>query len=224
MATLLKNTYPKDVVLFVIDDSHHMDLRSWEYLGYICKFPNVFVLCSLRRSNAGTPKLADVVSKQIYHNKEHIKILRIHGLEPDFLVPLACQIMECKAVQADLERLMINKSQGVPAWISQVLNELLRVGTLRMQDGNGKGSMTHAKKEHLLKITRTPKKYFRRWAQEEDSELLGNAPNLASAAAATSVVNPLTRVLVVKSDTDIRQVKGKSSSFGRNQNRMFYSS
>ncbi|ODN03431.1 Adenylate cyclase type 10 [Orchesella cincta] len=214
LASLLRVTYPEDLILFVVDDAHLMDPRSWEYLVYVSKSPNVFGLFSLRRSNAGSPKLQDSVTKQIYHNK-NIKIIRIGGLPPNLLLPLACQIMHVKAIPQDLEKLITNKSNGVGAWIDQVLKELIRTQIIRFEkDGYNKMPMAVVDKKYLEKMTKVPKKSFRRWAQEDNDDNIryANAGNdafsvgAADANAKEEIINPLERVLVIKSDTNIHSV------------------
>lgn len=211
LSSLLKSTYPDSLILFVVDDAHLMDIRSWEYLVYISKSPNLFALCSLRRSNAGSPKLSDSVTKQIYHNKS-IKIIRLTGLDSKLLLPLACQIMQVKAIPADLEKLITSKSNGVPAWVTQVLNELLRTGVIRLQEDSGryKQAMVNADKKHLEKLKKNIKRNLRRWAQEDDDG--GGTPSTtnqairAASIAREEIVDPFERVLVIKSDTNIQNV------------------
>lgn len=122
--------------------------------------------------------------------------------------------MQVKAIPADLEKMIISKSNGVPAWIDQVLNELMRIGTLRMQEDSllakGKGSMVHAEKKFLKKLKKTLKKRLRRWAQEEGEgdDVVDIPDSTVAGSTAEADINPMNRVLVIKSDTDINKVKG----------------
>ncbi len=122
--------------------------------------------------------------------------------------------MQVKAIPADLEKMIITKSNGVPAWIDQVLNELMRIGTLRMQEdsllGKGKQSMVHAEKKFLKKLKKTLKKRLRRWAQEEGEgdDILDIPHSTVAGSTAEADINPFDRILVIKSDTDINKVKG----------------
>lgn len=122
--------------------------------------------------------------------------------------------MQVKAIPADLEKMIIAKSNGVPAWIDQVLNELMRTGTLRMQEdsliGKGKQVMVSADKKFLKKLKKMSKKRLRRWAQEEGEgdDILEIPHDTFAGSTAEADINPLDRVLVIKSDTDINKVKG----------------
>ncbi len=103
LTVLLRHFYPEQLVLFVVDDAHLMDPTCWDYLLYLSRSPAVLTLFGLRRNMAGSPKLADAITRIIYNNR-NCKSIPIKGLESTLALPLACQMIEVAAIPVELER------------------------------------------------------------------------------------------------------------------------
>lgn len=192
---------------------------SWDYILGLSKTPHVFCLLTLRRNAAGSAKIPDSVSNQIYHNK-NVKVVRLNGLEPVHCKTLACQMMEVSAIPADLEKILMAKSQGVPAWCDQVLHELLRTGVLHISTSAKKTVMVYADKQTLEKIDNTKQRRTQKaWASEDDyysanvskANITGPSPRGSFAVLPitqpTEEVDPSKRLLVVKSGTNIGHIQ-----------------
>jgi len=95
-----------------------MDPQSWDYLFYLAHSPHVVVTVAILRTASGAPKLDPSVMNIIYRQK-NVKILKLGKMDLGYAVPLACQMMEVFAIPQELEKILLQKSNGNPAWIDQ---------------------------------------------------------------------------------------------------------
>ena len=100
---ILKHYYPDDLILFCVEDAHYMQQTSWEYLQHISRMPNLVTLMTLRRNNDGLPKIPDIAYKICYHSP-HTKAIQLHGIEPPYILPLACQLLEVRGIPMEVEK------------------------------------------------------------------------------------------------------------------------
>lgn len=219
LASILRTVYPDTLLLFVVDDAHLMDAFSWEYLIHVTKGINAVGLCSIRKNSAGSPKLPQQVSSAIYGVK-NIRVVKLFGLDTKYCLPLACQILQVQCIPVGLEKLLVARSQGVPAWIDQVLTEFLRQGILRIEPYSDaafkKGNMQKVDRQYIIRQAHpgsSDKRTTRRteWiASDKDSDEMGSyeVTTLDSSAIrkARDKVNPEERMLAVKSGTNIATV------------------
>jgi len=197
----------------------------------LARTPYVFTICSLRRNNAGSPRLPDVVTRIVYHNK-NVKTVRLSGVDTQYCLPLACQLMDVNAIPQDVLKILVNKSQGVPAWCDQVLHELVRTGVLRVNDffPTWKRQYMSIVERRFIEKNRTINKRSGKgggggWMQDIDAhhphpnKLAPHDDSLLTRGSSTSMmqdlqgtgvgfddVDPAKRMLVVKSDTNIAHI------------------
>lgn len=156
VAALFRRIFTEKLLLLVVDDAHLMDPKSWDYLFYLSRSPHVVVVLSILRTPSGAPKLDSSIFNIIYRQK-NVKTLRLTAMDIGYSVPLACQMMEVIAIPQELERILVQKSKGNPAWIDQVLKEMLRTGLLKIMTLNVREAG-----KRKLKLTTVNEKYIRR--------------------------------------------------------------
>jgi hypothetical protein len=159
----------------------------------------------------------------VYHNK-NVKTIRLSGLDTKHCLSLACQIMDVTAIPQDVENILIAKSQGVPAWCDQVLHELVRTGILRISPvsgGSKKQTMAYPQDRKCLERQLVKNKigkagWFTKNQSESEVNITKDKESSASMSRRPSFdsfgivesqdVDPLKRILIVKSDTNIAHI------------------
>lgn len=188
---------------------------SWDYILGLCKSLHVFCLLTIRRNAAGSLKISDSVSNQIYHSK-NARVVRLNGLDPSHCKTLACQMMEVSGIPVDLEKVLMAKSQGVPAWCDQVLHELVRTNFLQISSTAKKAPMVYADRALLKKFESTKTRRTQKvWASDDEYySAKPSTPEVGAKAftgqqymAKVEEIDPSKRLLVVKSGTNIGHIQ-----------------
>lgn len=103
LGQLLRYTNKDNFVLFAVQNAHFLHENTWQYLFSLSGLPFVFILMTLLRNPDGLPKISDTAMRICYH-AVGVTTLKLEGIEEDYVVPLACQFLEVKAIPNGVEK------------------------------------------------------------------------------------------------------------------------
>ncbi len=83
------------LVVVVVDDAHHMDAESWALLEELSADPRAVVVLTLKPVTADTALTPAV--KAVLTNLT-TRIVPLRGLQPEFIPPLACQLLKVQEI------------------------------------------------------------------------------------------------------------------------------
>lgn len=128
MFSLLVKSIIETHVIF-LDDLQNLDSASWEFISIMFKSQRIFTVLSVTRGKFGSVQnwLYDV-----FINSNVRKIV-LEALSNNWIAPLACQILDVKAVPKDLYNALLSKCSGVPGLIENFIVHLFSNGALEIK-------------------------------------------------------------------------------------------
>lgn len=118
-----------EVTTIFLDDLQNLDTSSWEYISIMISAPKIFTILSITRG-----KFSSVHSwlYSVFINNNIRKIV-LGSLSPDWIPPLACQILDVDAVPTDLCNALKLKCNGMPGLVESFLVHLFSSGALEIK-------------------------------------------------------------------------------------------
>jgi len=110
-------------LVFAVDDAQFMDQESWDFVGCLVKERHALVVMTVRTSATTCNQLGKSV--QDFLELPIVKKIRLVGLQPEHMAPLACQLLDIGSIPSELETLLQQECFGLPAWCEQLLNDMM---------------------------------------------------------------------------------------------------
>ncbi|XP_073959541.1 adenylate cyclase type 10-like [Choristoneura fumiferana] len=112
-----------------LDDLHNLDPVSWPYIAIMMNSNKIFTVMTVRRG-----KFSSVHSwlYSVFINSNIRKIV-LGSLAPRWIPPLACQILDVKAVPNDLCEALREKCKGLPGLVELFIVHLFSSGALEIK-------------------------------------------------------------------------------------------
>ena len=109
----LKICTKQGFVTFVIDDAHYMDTDSWTYIQDLGKDARALVVLTYKPKRAGAifPNVAEEALGQPTTRK-----VTLHGLQPEYIAPLACQLLKVHEIPMRLNKYVTSGSGCFDFW------------------------------------------------------------------------------------------------------------
>ncbi|KAL3874935.1 hypothetical protein ACJMK2_037887, partial [Sinanodonta woodiana] len=117
------------VTVIVIDDAHNIDLSSWTFLNHLISIDKIFLLMSIRPRVVDKPPCPEAL--KIIDNAK-VTIHELGNLHLRFMAPLACQLLDVVCIPKDLEKILHERSLGVPSWCMELLRDMLNKSVLQV--------------------------------------------------------------------------------------------
>ncbi len=118
---LLKSLAQQKPLQVVIEDLHWADNPSIELINYIARniqdIPILFTLVYRPLKN-----------KEEFMEKEWSRIINLNELDKDASLQLVRNLLNIKEIPEDLQKIIINKSQGNPFYIEELIKSLIEQG------------------------------------------------------------------------------------------------
>ncbi|XP_039261780.2 adenylate cyclase type 10-like [Styela clava] len=114
-------------VMFALDDAQNIDKESWKFITTLSKDSRALCVLGLRPFSPDKPP-CDHAKQILCHPKT--MFLKLGGLPNDYMGALVCQILKVQRIPQELERLIIERSHGVPRWCEQLLQEMQKAGLI----------------------------------------------------------------------------------------------
>ncbi|XP_078260626.1 adenylate cyclase type 10-like [Rhinoraja longicauda] len=110
-----------DTVLLVIDQVQYIDTPSWELILQMRATLPLFMVMALRPFTAEKPPCQAAIMVMRSQRTSYVKL---SGLDPSIIRPLACQILGVISIPRELEMLLMERSYGVPYYCEEILRSL----------------------------------------------------------------------------------------------------
>ncbi|KAK3093152.1 hypothetical protein FSP39_011947 [Pinctada imbricata] len=121
MCVVKKCIEKHSAVILAIDDAQNMDSDSWMFLHKCLTVPRMLVVLSSRPAIIENPP-CDAAHDFIEDNS--VRVHDLGSLDVRHTAALACQLMDVVRIPKQLERMLKERSQGVPYWCEQLLVEM----------------------------------------------------------------------------------------------------
>uniref|UniRef100_A0A452IIZ4 Guanylate cyclase domain-containing protein n=1 Tax=Gopherus agassizii TaxID=38772 RepID=A0A452IIZ4_9SAUR len=119
---LVKILQKKDILIFVIDEAHFIDLASWEFLDNLLSRIPVFMVMSLsppsRQARLPCVSAANII------NSAKTTYVQLRELKPSVILQKACQDLGVVSIPRELETFLIQRSHGIPFYCEELLRNL----------------------------------------------------------------------------------------------------
>ncbi|MEE6488995.1 hypothetical protein FKM82_015458, partial [Ascaphus truei] len=118
---LLQQAAEKDVLVCIIDQAHYIDTASWNFLSEITASVPIFMamaLCPLRPG-----KLLSYPAAHILRSP-HTVFSQLEELHRSVIPEIACNSLGVISIGTDLEKLLVERSYGVPYYLDELLKSL----------------------------------------------------------------------------------------------------
>lgn len=107
-------------IVFAIDDAHFMDNESWQYIHIMGKAKQSLVIATYSASFIITQ------SSHIVLNSINTLKVTLKGIKSTYIVGLCCQLLGVSMIPIQLERVVSERSSGIPTWCEQLLQEMIK--------------------------------------------------------------------------------------------------
>ncbi|XP_052249078.1 adenylate cyclase type 10-like [Dreissena polymorpha] len=138
--------------VIVIDDAHNVDTSSWQFLCEMVNLSHCLIILSIR------PTLLDVPTCRAakdFMEDPQVKVVDLGSLEPKYMAPLACQMLDVISIPRDLDKLLRERVHGVPLWCMEFLRDLVKNEQLLVVNDDGQSDLvsqsTVAPNQDLIK-------------------------------------------------------------------------
>ncbi|KAL5008851.1 hypothetical protein ScPMuIL_014432 [Solemya velum] len=111
-----------NVVVVAIDDAHNMDTESWTFMYGLSKLSHILLVMTLRPFAVETPSC---VAASDFMDCSSVSINDLSFLDLKYISALACQLLEVVCIPKELDRLLRDRSYGIPAWCEQLLTDMV---------------------------------------------------------------------------------------------------
>nr|ACA52542.1 soluble adenylyl cyclase [Squalus acanthias] len=118
---IIKQNVANDTVLLVIDQVQYIDTPSWELILQMRATLPLFMVMALRPFTAEKPPCQAAV---MVMRSQRTLYVKLSGLDPSIIRPLACQILGVISIPRELEMLLTERSYGVPYYCEEILRSL----------------------------------------------------------------------------------------------------
>ncbi|KAM9129108.1 adenylate cyclase type 10 [Pangshura tecta] len=112
----------KDILIFVIDEAHFIDLASWKFLDNLLSRIPVFMVMSLsppsRQARLPCVSAANII------NSAKTTYVQLRELKPSVILQKACQDLGVVSIPRELETFLIQRSHGIPFYCEELLRNL----------------------------------------------------------------------------------------------------
>ena len=178
--------------LFGVDDAHLVDEQSWPFLLDLASDPNTLLVVSLRLGKLKGPHMAAAKALQT-----STKSLDLEGLSQSETVELACQLLDTDTIPADLEKILVEKTHGIPLWCEELVSSMVENGLLQVTVDKEQEDQKEA------------------MSAEEEDEMEDSVPELRSVERPCSAVSRVSTLQLLKknftlSTDNIRQGRRRS--------------
>ncbi|KAK3591572.1 hypothetical protein CHS0354_041619 [Potamilus streckersoni] len=129
----LSLTHSRATVI-VIDDAHNTDQSSWTFMNQLISINKIFLLMSVRPSMVDRPPCPEAF--KIIDNT-NVNIHEMGNLHLKYIAPLACQLLDVVCIPKDLEKILHERSLGVPTWCLELLRDMLNKSVLQVIEDDG---------------------------------------------------------------------------------------
>ncbi|XP_069791459.1 adenylate cyclase type 10-like isoform X2 [Narcine bancroftii] len=119
--SVIKQNVTNDTVLLVIDQVQYIDTPSWELILQMRANLPLFMVMALRPFTVEKPPCQAAVMVMRSQRTSYVKL---SGLDPSTIRPLACQILGVISIPRELEILLTERSYGVPYYCEEILRSL----------------------------------------------------------------------------------------------------
>ena len=106
-----------------------MDEQSWPFLLDLASDPNTLLVVSLKSGKL--EKLHPTAAEAL---QTRAKVLDLVGLSQSEIVELACQLLDTDSIPADLERILVEKTHGIPLWCEELVSSMVESGLLQVTE------------------------------------------------------------------------------------------
>ncbi|XP_072903507.1 adenylate cyclase type 10-like [Hemitrygon akajei] len=118
---VIKQNVTNDTVLLVIDQVQYIDTPSWELILQMRASLPLFMVMALRPFTVEKPPCQAAIMVMRSQKTSYVKL---SGLDPTIIRPLACQILGVVSIPRELEILLMERSYGVPYYCEEILRSL----------------------------------------------------------------------------------------------------
>ncbi|XP_038645596.1 adenylate cyclase type 10-like [Scyliorhinus canicula] len=118
---IIKQTIATDTGLLVIDQVQYIDTPSWELILQMRASLPLFVVMALRPFTLEKPPCQAAI---MVMRSQRTLYVKLSGLDPSIIRPLACQILGVISIPRELETLLTERSYGVPYYCEEILRSL----------------------------------------------------------------------------------------------------
>lgn len=118
--------------IIFLDDIQNLDIHSWEFISIMFNAKRFFSVMSVTRSKFSS------VHKWLYSVliNNSIRKIVLGPLSPDWIPPLACQILDVDAVPNDLCNALRIKCKGMPGLVESFIVHLFSTGAIEIKKVN----------------------------------------------------------------------------------------
>ncbi|KAK9746114.1 Adenylate and Guanylate cyclase catalytic domain [Popillia japonica] len=114
--------------VMALENANNIDEESWPLFKEILDVDMCFILMTINTSFIN--KLSEDAKKVIHHH--NARNIQLSPIDKWYHAGLACQILEVRAIPADLEKVIQIRSNGNPGWIESFLISLVQGGGLNI--------------------------------------------------------------------------------------------
>lgn len=125
---LRKMTKQVGTIVFAIDDAHLMDVESWKFMPAFGHYKETFLVLTLRTPWSNRNPTAD----SLLSISATLQI-PMTTMNPQYLAALACQLLKVTMIPRKLDKMLRQKSMGVPSWVELLLREYMYEGIIRVE-------------------------------------------------------------------------------------------
>ncbi|XP_078083827.1 adenylate cyclase type 10-like [Mustelus asterias] len=118
---IVKQTIASDIGLLVIDQIQYIDTPSWELILQMRATLPLFMVMALRPFTLEKPPCQAAI---MVMRSQRTLYVKLSGLDPSIIRPLACQILGVISIPRELETLLTERSYGVPYYCEEILRSL----------------------------------------------------------------------------------------------------
>ncbi|XP_070572450.1 adenylate cyclase type 10-like [Ptychodera flava] len=129
LVKLVHQVTTKHCLIFAIDDAHFIDNESWELLGDLAADSNAVCVMTMRPF---PPNMKPCKAALDILNNNFTMHIKLCGLEPQYMEPLACQFLDVVKVPLDLIKILETRSHGLPSWVEALVSELKATDKLKI--------------------------------------------------------------------------------------------
>lgn len=115
-------------IIFAIDDAHLMDVESWKFMPAFGHYKQTLLILTLRTPWANRNPTAE----SLLSISATLQI-QMGPLNPQHLAALACQLLNVTMIPRKLDKMLRQKSMGVPSWVELLLREYMFEGVIRVE-------------------------------------------------------------------------------------------
>ena len=126
-----------------------MDEQSWPFLLDLASDPNTLLVVSLKSS-----KLKRLHAAAVEALQTRAKVLDLVGLSQSETVELACQILDTDNIPGNLEKILVEKTHGIPLWCEELVSSMVESGLLQVTEEEQKETTSTGSSDNIKQSQR----------------------------------------------------------------------